>query len=177
MAVAASAKRYAQAVFQIAEAHNSFDQWRRDLDALATLAQDRGFRLLMESPKIPLAEKTRMLREQVPQAGELLVQLVQLLISKHRVDTIEGVAEVFRGMWDERRGVVHVWVTTAVPLQAGEQEIMQTQLGQRLGKEVQLTALVDPSILAGAILRVGGKLVDGSARNQLEMLRHQMAAD
>ena len=175
MAVAASAKRYAQAVFQIAEEHNSFDQWQGDLDALAALAGDPGFRLLMESPRILLAEKVRVLREQIPQAGELLVQLVQLMVSKHRVDAIGGVAEVFRAMWDERRGVVHVQLTTAVSLQAGESEVIQTQLGQRLGKQVQLTAQVDPGIIAGAVLRLGGKLVDGSARSQLEALRRQIS--
>lgn len=175
MAVAASAKRYAQAVFQIAEEQNSFDQWELDLDALAALAQDPGFRLLMESPRIPLEEKTRVLREQIPQAGSLLVQLVQLLITKHRVDGITGVAQTYREMLDERRGVVHVRVTTAVPLPAGEQEKMQAQLGQRLGKQVHLTAQVDPSILAGAILRLGGKLVDGSARSQLDALRRLLA--
>jgi len=176
MAVAASAKRYAQAVFQIAEAQGTFDQWQQGLDALAALAADPGFRVLMESPRIPATEKARLLREQLPGADQLLVQLVQLLISKRRVDSIPGLVETYREMLDARRCVVHVRVTTATRLADGERTALETQLAQRLGKTVHLSANVDADILGGAVLRVGDKLVDGSLRSRLSAMRRQMAA-
>ena len=52
MPVAASAKRYAQAVFEIARDHNTFDQWQADLARLATLAEDPNFQLIMASPRV-----------------------------------------------------------------------------------------------------------------------------
>jgi F-type H+-transporting ATPase subunit delta len=176
MAVAASAKRYAQAVFQLAEAQDSFDRWQEGLDALAGVAGDPGFRVLMESPRISPDEKARLLREQLPGADVLLVQLVQLLISKRRVDSIPGLVETYREMLDARRGVVHVRVTTATRLSESERTALETQVAERLSKVVHLTANVDPDILGGAVLRVGDKLVDGSLRSRLSALRRQMTA-
>ena len=44
-----------------------------------------------------------------------------------------------------------------------------------MGKEIELTATVDPSIVAGLLARVGDRLIDGSARTKLLNLRKSLA--
>ena len=175
MAVAASAKRYAQAVFAIAREQDSYDQWLADLSALAQLAGDPGFKLIMESPRIPLDKKAEVLQERLPAIAPLAMKLAQLLIVKRRVEIIPGLLETYRGMLDARRGIEHVRAITAVPLEQAEQEALVKQIGERIGKEIVLTTEVDPSIIGGMILRIGDKLVEGSARGRLESLRRRLA--
>ena len=176
MAVAGSARRYAQAVFRIAREQNAWDQWLADLTELAQLAQDPGFRLIMESPRIPLAKKLELLQDQLVGVGPLATNLAQLLVVKRRVDVIPGLAEEYRRMLDVHRGVEHARVTAAVPLDAAEQRALAQQLEQQTGKQILLETEVDPSILGGLVVRIGDKLLDGSTRAQLEALRRQLAA-
>ncbi|MBI2886377.1 MAG: ATP synthase F1 subunit delta [Chloroflexi bacterium] len=176
MAVAASAKRYAQAVFTLAQEGNTFDQWLSDLQTLGELGQDQGFRLIMESPRVPLARKQALLRERLPNLSPLAMNLAQLLVAKGRVELIPGLVEEVRRLVDERRGIAHARVLTAVPLEPPEQTALSQQLARYTGRQVVLTAEVDPSIVGGVVARIGDKLLDGSTRGRLEALRRQLAA-
>jgi hypothetical protein len=43
-----------------------------------------------------------------------------------------------------------------------------------IGKQLNLNILVDPSLVAGIVVRVGDRVYDGSVRTQLEHTRHAM---
>jgi F-type H+-transporting ATPase subunit delta len=45
-----------------------------------------------------------------------------------------------------------------------------------LGKEVLAGFAVDPEILGGAIIKVGDRVLDGSVRRKLALLRRQLLA-
>ena len=47
------ARRYAQAVFNIALEANELDRWQSDLNKVASLAEDESLVALLQSPKIP----------------------------------------------------------------------------------------------------------------------------
>ena len=51
---------------------------------------------------------------------------------------------------------------------------MLADLNALTGKKVLLAERVDPTILGGAIARVGDTLIDGSVRRRLQLLRQQM---
>ena len=53
---------------------------------------------------------------------------------------------------------------------------LATDIGQVVGKKIDLTATVQPEILGGIIARVGGKLLDGSTRSRLAQLKRQLAS-
>ena len=93
---------------------------------------------------------------------------------------VEGLAAgAYERLMHERRegGMIHVRLTTAVPLPPDGQEAVRAILDRQLGRRVYLTVEVDRSILAGAILRFGDRLVDGSARGRIETLRRDLAGD
>lgn len=175
MPVAASAKRYSQAVFELAQERRTFDQWLEDLEGLAQLVQDPGFLLIMESPRVHLDRKKEVLRERLVGADPLVLNLTQLLVTKGRVELIPGILQELRRLVDASRGIVHARVTTAVPLEASEQASLAQQLAQRTGKQVMLSAEVDPSIIGGLIARIGDTLLDGSVRGRLEALKRHLA--
>jgi F0F1-type ATP synthase delta subunit len=51
------AKRYSQAIFEIARERNEFDKWRDDLQQMSLLAKYPDFESVMDSPKFNLNEK------------------------------------------------------------------------------------------------------------------------
>lgn len=175
MAVTARAKRYAEALAQMARDANSWDQWDQDLSGLARLIEDPGFKAVLESPKVALARKEALIAEALPNANPLTRNLAQLLILRRRIDAVSDILTEFRRMYDVHRGIEHARVTTAVPLEQREREALLHQLANMTGKRVDVETEVDPGILGGVVVRIGDKLIDGSTRGRLEALRRRLA--
>ena len=76
----------------------------------------------------------------------------------------------------EHAKVVRAEVVTAVPLPADRVAALQQGLAGATGREVQLETRVDPSIIGGAITRIGSTVYDGSVTRQLEKMKEALTA-
>jgi F-type H+-transporting ATPase subunit delta len=56
-----------------------------------------------------------------------------------------------------------------------DQKRITGQLAASLGKEVQITTQVNSELLGGLVIRVGDRVIDGSARQRLNALRGSLA--
>ena len=170
-----SARRYAEAAFQIADRDGTIDAWREALDAAArTLGEEEVARVL-ENPGRPLREREAVVAQAL--RGSNLPQLhnlVLLLLRRGRVELLPAVADEFRRLYNERNGIVAATATSAVALSADEVRGLTARLEQLTGARVQLSLAVDPAILGGVIVRHGDLLLDGSVRGRLERLRNQL---
>ena len=63
MARKANARRYAQAVFEMALEKKELERWQSDLQKIVGVVSDNDFLAAMESPKIKLDDKSRLLSE------------------------------------------------------------------------------------------------------------------
>ncbi|MDX6644563.1 MAG: F-type H+-transporting ATPase subunit delta, partial [Miltoncostaeaceae bacterium] len=101
---------------------------------------------------------------------------LQVLIDRRRIDELAEIAEAFADLVAKAEGRVEVEAVTAVPLS----DELRTQLVDRIqsqtGREVSLTERVDPEIVGGLMLVVGGLLIDGSVRYLLSDLRRELTS-
>ena len=58
-----------------------------------------------------------------------------------------------------------------VALTAAQTKSVQTALRAALGRDPEMTARVDPSILGGLKVKVGSKLFDGSLKTKLDQMK------
>jgi F-type H+-transporting ATPase subunit b len=65
-------------------------------------------------------------------------------------------------------------VTSALPLNGEEQDVVKKDLVSKLGNPASISFRVDPTILGGLVLRVGDRVVDASVAGQLEGLRQKL---
>ena len=70
--------------------------------------------------------------------------------------------------------VVTVLVTTAKDLAVSEYESISVILAEKLGKKIDLQAVVDPVIIGGIIVKIGDKVFDASTKRQLEKVGGEM---
>jgi F-type H+-transporting ATPase subunit delta len=73
------------------------------------------------------------------------------------------------------RPVAHV--TTAIALTDKEQLAMREKLAAQFGTDLEFDFAVDPAILGGVVVRVGGKVVDDSVAGKLRALRDTMGLE
>ena len=52
---------------------------------------------------------------------------------------------------------------------------LSAAVGRVLGKQVEMRAHVDPSLVGGLLLRMEGRVYDGSVRARLRALRERLA--
>jgi len=170
----AHARRYAQAVFEIALEKNELDRWQTDLEKLATVMADPTFLAAMDSPKIKFDDKARLLAERLGEISPTARNLALLLVSRNGAGMIGQMAGEYQRMLNAYHGIQTAEVTTAIPLDDADKSRLAEHLSTIVGSQVTVKAAVDPRILGGVVARVGGKLLDGSTRSRLEALKKQL---
>jgi F-type H+-transporting ATPase subunit delta len=171
-----AAKRYTDAVFSIAREKGSFDQWQRDLDVLAVLLEDNSASTVLASPKISRTQKLSLLQTSLDGAQPEALNLATLLLDRGRLAIVPEMANLFRDLALSELGIVVAHVTTAVPIDKDAEAAIKQRLGTLVGKQIELRAVVDPSIIGGVVARIGDQLIDGSVSNQLRRLRNRLEA-
>ncbi len=167
-------RRYAHALFDLAEDNQALDVVREDLRALKQAYRESAdLRRLLVSPTFSSEDKGRGLNAIAEQAGfnGLTRKFIGLLAANRRASALMAVIDAFERLYDRRRGVVAATVTTAVALDDAQLQGVKAALRQALGKDPELSVAVDPTILGGLKVRVGSRLFDASLKTKLDQLK------
>ena len=176
MARKAYARRYSQAVFEIALENNEIEQWQTDLTRVVSVVRDAALKAFLENPKYHFDDKARLLSEGLEGVSPLALNLVCLLIARNRLEIIGDIAEEYQLLLDSYHGIERAEVTSAVPLDDEDKQKLSEFLSKVAGKKVVLKSEVDPGLLGGIVARIGGKLLDGSTRSKLIALKKALAS-
>jgi F-type H+-transporting ATPase subunit delta len=165
-----SGKWYAQAIFEIALEKKELESCQKGLNQLTELTRDESLMALLENPKLLFEAKEHLLRERLGEGSPFVFRLALLLVSKDSLRLAPDIDNQFRLLFDAHRGIEHAEVTTAVPLDEKEKEIVSNRIGEFLGRKVTIDLQVDPSVIGGFVARIGDTLIDGSVRQNLDSL-------
>lgn len=175
--VRGSARRYAEAAFQIADQDGTLEAWLKDLELAAALLGPPDVLRLLANPAVPIPVRADAVAQALgKRVSEKARNLVMLLMRRGRVDLVGGVAAAYRALYEQRNGIVRATVISAAALDKAEQAAIQQRLGQMVGGTLEIEQQVDPSILGGVIVRLGDRMIDGSVRGRLERLRSRLEA-
>ena len=105
---------------------------------------------------------------------KLLGNFMRLLLKRGRLILLPEIGEAFASILDERLGRVPVTLTTAVPVPESDFRHWKDAIRGAIGGEAVVEHVVKPEIVAGAIIRVGDRVTDGSARRRLAELHQRI---
>ncbi len=170
------ARVYARSLFEVAREHGILDLIRDQLNQFAeALESNRELAVFFFSPYFSTEEKKAGLESALEGAHETLTNFLALLIEKHRMPVIFRVRREYERLWEEENKRLPVEITSAIELDDATTRGIGERIGERTGRQVELTTRVEPDILGGIVLRVGNSILDASIRNRLEQLRKQVA--
>ena len=173
--MALSARRYAQALFLIAEEKGDQEQWLADLELLADSSRNSDFIAFIDSPKIENVKKIEVIKEAFSKSvSEMALNFVSLLATRNSVASLPNIADAFQELVESEEGVERAEIVSAVKLTDAQERDIVGKLARMVGKELSVTTYVDESILGGYLARVGDRLVDGSVKTQLENMRREL---
>jgi F-type H+-transporting ATPase subunit delta len=105
-----------------------------------------------------------------------LTNFVAQLSEQERLTLLPEVYEHYRRHKATSLKQLDAYVTSAYPLTDAQREMFQTRLAGSLNASVVIHESVDPSLLAGATIKVGDKIIDDSMRGKLQQLKTQLTA-
>ncbi len=169
-----SAKRYAQAVFELAQERNELELWQKGLEKISELTRNEELISFLQNPRIPYETKKRVLEFQLGEILPMSLNLALLLVHRGLLRMAPRILQQFNLLVDAYHGVERAKVTTAVPLEEPEREALSRRLEEMVKRKVLVEGEVDPSLIGGFIARVGDKIIDASLRHQLEALKQRL---
>ncbi len=169
---------YARTLLEMAETKGQLAPVKADLEAVrAVFAQTPALRRVLQSPSVSAEKKSKLLKPLADQASDLFRRLLRLLEIKRRLSLLEGVCEEFLRLEEERRGIVHARVVSAIPFTPDQlQRLTRNLSAQRPGKTLLLRNEADASLIAGFRVEEDDTVTDASLSHKLNELRQKLAA-
>jgi F-type H+-transporting ATPase subunit delta len=171
------AEAYARALFELATLADSVDATDASLGELVRGVRGHlDLRTALVDTSVPADAKREVLREifgesVTPEA----LAVVTTMVERGLTDLLADLARVFGEIAETERGIVVAEVTTAIPLDDALRASLTDKLAASLGRPVSLRERVDETILGGVVIKVAGRVLDGSIASQLDGMRRALA--
>ena len=169
------AGRYATALLELSIEQNKVDQVLADMKYLLEVNNEtRDFQLLLDSPIVKGDKKIAIFEELFGQFEEVSTSFVKLITNNGRESYLPTIAEAFDAQVKEHRGIVPITIISAVPLANSTKEIILEKVEKDVNGKLEVTELIDSSLIGGFIVRMGDKQIDASVASQFNDLKQRL---
>ena len=171
----AASRRIARALLDVAESQGQAAALQAGLREAASAIRDLPeLRSALSNPALSLERRQRVVAAVFKGAPELLRRLLELLVARDAVALLPQIEQSYTHVWNERRGAVTAQAVTATPLDPALARRLEQAIHKSTGLTAELRSEVDPAILGGVLLKMGGRTYDGTVRGRLRALRQTL---
>ncbi len=170
-------KRYAKALLALTQQKGAQAKTLVELKAVAeAFSGDATVKAYFENPTVASEQKVATIKAALggKTLSEDVVNTLQLLAEKGRLDSLTEMVEAFSQALDEEQGVTRGTVRSAKLLSQEAQKDLETKIQKVLNKKIILTYQEDPKLLGGVIAQVGGWTFDDSIETHLKKLNEEL---
>jgi F-type H+-transporting ATPase subunit delta len=170
------ARAFADVVF---DAHLDAARALGALRQIATLLNESvELRRVWENPAVPADQKRKLLDAIVQRNGieKPVRNLVAVLMDHRRLPFLSRIVEQLEKELDARLGFAEAQISSARELGDAEKRTLETQIEKATSKKVRASYGLDPSLLGGAVVRIGSTIYDGSVKGQLEKIKEAISS-
>ncbi|HRY17242.1 MAG TPA: F0F1 ATP synthase subunit delta [Candidatus Competibacteraceae bacterium] len=174
----AAARPYARAAFEEAQETGNLPLWSELLSTAAAVAADPALQRLLGpwNPQMRGDQKAELVAgvcrdvrgdEEAPEA---FVTFLKMLAEFHRLHMLPSIAVLFERLRAEAESILHAELISSATVTDTQRNRVITALKTKFQRDVALDCKIDESLIAGAVIRVGDLVIDGSARGRLDKL-------
>ena len=172
------ARRYAQALFNVALTRETVDIIGSELFQLKSFSdKDSRFVSFLQAPQVLTEHKVAMVKALfTTRLSPSLLYFLLLLIEKERVIFLSRIASEYEKLLEEYKGIIKARVITAIHIDQDYKNMLVEKLQKLTGKKIELIHKIDPDIIGGIIVHLNHQVIDRSIRTKLDTLRHDLLA-
>jgi len=169
------ARPYARAGFEYASAKGELAQWSALLETAAQLVAHQSVHALVQTPTISVDERAEQFCGLFgADLSPSFKNFIHMLSRNGRMESLPGVSALFEDMKHQQEQVQPVEICSPFSLDDAQLQRICDSVKTRLGKDVAPTVVVDPSLIAGVLIRAGDVVIDGSLSGRLAKLQHSL---
>ena len=170
------ARNYADALYALAERESAQEEWLVMLGEIGSLYRESpSFRAFLHTPRVAAREKKQVLRSVLgDRYPEPFIRFLQVVIDKRRQGLIPLMEDTYREILNERTGRVHASVTLPFEPDEAFRGELEGALSRFLEGEVAADFRTDEEIIGGLVVRVKDRVLDGSVRRRLQLMRRAL---
>lgn len=170
------ARRYAQALFEVAYEDNQHKKVEEELFQIVNIFESNpDFYELIRTPLITTQNKKQVLKDVFQgKISQELFNFCYILLDKTRETYIFDIAKQFKLMCDKVENSTEAVVITVVPMAQEDIANLENKLSAVSNKQVKLINEIDASIVGGILIKIGDKIIDGTIRNRLWNIKQQL---
>jgi F-type H+-transporting ATPase subunit delta len=176
MSQSVAAKRYALALFELAQKNGQTGPIQADLLELKKVFQtNKELGQLLDSPRLKTAKKKELMADLFKGANQLILNTLFLMLDKKRMNEVVNLVDEFIAYANDAAGIAEAKVYSTRPLTADESQAISTAFAQKIGKTaLRIENIIDPSLLGGIRLQIGNIIYDSSVSAKLERLKRDL---
>lgn len=171
------ATTYAEALYEASVDAGAVSDVASQIGAFAEAwAESPDLRNILANPEVDRREKKTAVAALTEGAHPVVSNFLQVLIDRGRLAEFPEIAAAVQERVARAEDRLEVEAITAVPLPDDLRRRIVERVRGTTGATVDLTESVDPDVVGGLVLRVGGTVVDGSVRHRIDELRQSLRA-
>lgn len=172
------AKRYAHALYEVAQERNTVDAVEAQLLLISeTVKLSKDLDAMLQSPRIKSEDKKAVL-EQIfkDDVNPEVINVLKVIVDRKRETIVSHLAEEFTAIANEARGIADMYVTTAIPLTQEEEAKLADTFGKVVNKQLRVHSITDPKVIGGVLVRIGNRVYDGTLAGKLNRFHQELKA-
>lgn len=163
------AKPYAKAAFEFANENNLLEEWSVLLDGFAEFVESQAAEKIIDSPLLSQSEIIESIKDLVDYK---FYNFVALIAENKKLDILPSVAGQFKSIKDAYDNTCVAQVVLASKSDKKTLNDLRINLENRFKSSIILNVSIDPSLVGGAIVKVGDTVIDSSISGRLEKLKN-----
>lgn len=169
-------KRYAEALFQLALEQDCVDKYSDEVKLVyEALSGESEILKVFNYPEISSEVKFNILQTALKDSvSDDILGLLQVVFNKNREKELIEILDTFLKKVLDYKGIITAVVESAVPLSEKKLNEIKEKLSNKLNKQVDVEALVEPELIGGLKITVEGRVIDNTVKSQLENMKKAM---
>ena len=170
------AERYSDAIIEVAKDKDELDKTLDDLKTInSSLAECPELKMFLEHPTLPNKDKKDTLQGILKdKISNSVLNFLMLLIDKNRLFAFNSIVSAYEKSLNKIRNISIAKVTTAVEIDEDTKNKLKAKLEELFKKEIKLELMKDTEIIAGMVVEVEEKTIDGSIRTKIDSMKKQL---
>ena len=165
------ARPYAEAVYKLAVADNSFSQWSKGLKLAAEIAENDRIKTLVGNPLVSVKQLSDLILEIGGRKFSREARnLIALMIENKRVQVLPQVSLLFEQLKAQHEGVLEAKIVSAFELESSQLDQLVEELERKFKRKIEASVIVDSSLIGGIKVEIGDEILDASVRGKLEAM-------
>jgi F-type H+-transporting ATPase subunit delta len=164
---------YASALLEVARSEGALADVEDELFRIARLLEGNDeLRTTLTDISLPVSRRQQIVEDLLGgRANPVTTSLVSMVVGTGRASDLMAIIEQLVKLSAAAANKEVAEVRSAVDLTDDQKQRLAAALEAKTGKKLELTVIIDPTVLGGLVAQVGDTVIDGSVKTRLQQLK------